>query len=213
VRFADFSLEKNLWEKGFARVAGVDEVGRGAWAGPVLAAAVVFSPERRLGFRLADSKQLSPARREALAEAIKEKALFWSVSRADAEFIEANGIGAATEKAIRLALAGLKESPEFVLVDYFKLSFWPKERQDPVKFGDAISNSIAAASILAKVARDSLMRDLGKQYPQYGFEAHKGYGTKFHREMIKENGLCPLHRRSFVPKFDSRLLKLQSSGL
>jgi len=199
VRFASFSLERNLWGRGFTRVAGVDEVGRGAWAGPVLAAAVVFPYDRRLDFRLADSKQLSPARREELAENIKEKALFWSVSCTNVGFIEENGISAATERAMRLALADLKDSPDFVLVDYFKLHFWPTERQNPVKFGDAISNSIAAASILAKAARDNLMREFGTRYPQYGFESHKGYGTRFHREMIRKYGLCELHRPSFIP--------------
>jgi ribonuclease HII len=200
VRFSSFSLEKKLWNGGFSLVAGVDEVGRGAWAGPVLAAAVVFPANVRLGFRLADSKKLSPGRREELAESIKERALFWSTSQSDAVFIEEKGINPATEQAMRLALGGLKESPDFVLVDYFKLSFWPLERQNPVKFGDAISNSIAAASILAKVARDDLMRELSNRYPQYGFEDHKGYGTKLHQEAIKKYGLCALHRPNFVSK-------------
>ena len=200
MRFASFSLERNLWGRGFTRVAGVDEVGRGAWAGPVLAAAVVFPYDRRLDFRLADSKQLSPGRREELAEIIKERALFWSISQSDSAFIEEKGISSATEQAMRLALEELKESPDFVLVDYFKLPFWPLERQNPVKFGDAVSNSIAAASILAKVARDELMRGLGKRYPQYGFEAHKGYGTKFHQEAIKKYGICEIHRPGFIPE-------------
>ncbi len=195
----NFSWEKNLWRSGLTRVAGLDEVGRGAWAGPLFAATVVFPPQSRLPVRLADSKQLSPARREELAVVIREKALCWSVSQVEADFIEEKGIVAATERAMRSALESLGESPEFVLVDYFKLSFWPAEKQRPLKFGDGISNSIAAASILAKVARDQLMRDLGKQYSQYGFAAHKGYGTKFHQEMIKEHGLCDLHRISFIP--------------
>jgi ribonuclease HII len=204
VRFANFSLEKKLWNDDFGLVAGVDEVGRGAWAGPVFAAAVIFPANARLGFRLADSKQLSPGRREELAEIIKERALFWSISQSDSAFIEEKGISSATEQAMRLALEELKESPDFVLVDYFKLSFWPLERQKPVKFGDTISNSVAAASILSKVARDELMRGLGKRYPQYGFEAHKGYGTKFHQKMIREHGLCELHRPSFI---SSKLLQ------
>lgn len=181
-------------------MAGVDEVGRGAWAGPLLAAAVVFPPHLRLSVRLSDSKKLSPTRREELATVIREKVLFWAVSRVEADFIEENGIVSATEQAMKSALEGLGEPPEFVLVDYFRLSFWPVERQHPLKFGDGLSNSIAAASILAKVVRDQLMRELGKQYPQYGFEAHKGYGTKLHQEMIKEHGFCELHRKSFIPE-------------
>jgi len=210
VRFSSFSLEKKLWNDGFSLVAGVDEVGRGAWAGPVLAAAVIFPANVRLGFRLADSKKLSPGRREELAENIKERALFWSISQSDAVFIEEKGISPATEQAMRLALEDLRESPDFVLVDYLKLSSWPLDRQNPVKFGDQISNSIAAASILAKVIRDNLMRELGKQYPEYGFEAHKGYGTKFHQEMIREHGLCELHREKFIP--ESLLLPLREDS-
>lgn len=183
-------------------------MGRGAWAGPLLAAAVVFPPRLRLTVRLDDSKKLSPARREELAVVIREKALGWAVSQVEADFIEEKGIVAATEQAMKFALESLGELPEFVLVDYFQLSFWPVEKQRPLKFGDGISNSIAAASILAKVARDQLMRDLGKRYPQYGFEAHKGYGTKLHQEMIKKHGLCELHRPSFIHSIGTRKVPL-----
>jgi len=178
----------------------VDEVGRGAWAGPLFTAAVVFPPDVYLGMHLDDSKKLSPARREELSLVIKEKALFWSISQVGVGFIEENGIAPATMRAMKQALEGLRESPEFVLVDYFRLPFWPETQQNPIKFGDGLSNSIAAASILAKVARDELMRNLGKKYPQYGFEAHKGYGTKMHQERICEHGLCEIHRPSFVPQ-------------
>ncbi len=195
-----FSFEHRLWEVGLSRVAGVDEVGRGAWAGPLLAAAVIFPPQMRLPFRLADSKQLSPVQREELVGVIKEKALGWAVSQVEVDFIEEQGISAATVRAMQSALENLAEPPEFVLVDYFRLSSWPAEKQNPIKFGDRLSNSIAAASILAKVARDQLMRELGKQYPQYGFEVHKGYGTRLHRQRIEEHGLCQLHRRSFIPE-------------
>ncbi len=182
------------------RVVGVDEVGRGAWAGPLFAAAVIFPPRVRLGVRLADSKKLSPAGREELVPVIKEKALFWAVSQVGVDFVEEKGIVSATERAMKSALKALGESAEFVLVDYFELPFLPVERQCPIKFGDGISNSIAAASILAKVARDELMRELGKRYPEYGFETHKGYGTKMHQERICAHGLCELHRRSFIPE-------------
>ncbi|GMR19198.1 MAG: ribonuclease HII [Patescibacteria group bacterium] len=196
--FPDFSREYKLWGSGLRMVAGVDEVGRGAWAGPLFAAAVVFPPKVRLGTKLNDSKKLSPAKRVQLADLVKEKALSWAIGSAGVDFIESRGITAATQAAMRRALEGLKRKPEFVLVDYFKLNFWPEDRHRAVKFGDSLSASIAAASILAKVARDKLMVGLAASHPNYGFESHKGYGTKGHREKIHQFGLCEIHRRSFI---------------
>ncbi|MDP1710498.1 MAG: ribonuclease HII [candidate division WWE3 bacterium] len=199
VHYPDFSFERKLWRDGFIRVAGVDEVGRGAWAGPVFAAAVIFPPSVKLGEPLRDSKRIPPTKREKLAEVIKRLALFWAVSSSSVAEIEKEGIGRATELAMAGALDQIPYPVEFVLVDYFRLSFWPAERQNPIKFGDTLSNSIAAASILAKVARDDLMRELGKKYPPYGFEIHKGYGTRMHQQTIREHGLSEIHRASFVP--------------
>ena len=181
-------------------VAGLDEVGRGAWAGPIVAAAVIFPPDVRLRVRLNDSKKLTPKVRKYLAQVIKQKALFWSVGQVDNQEIDRGGIKPATEKAMEQALNGIDSRPGFILVDFFSVSFWPKNKQLPIKFGDNLSNSIAAASILAKVERDNLMRKLSEEYPHYDFSSHKGYGTKFHQAAIREFGLCPLHRTIFVPE-------------
>ena len=117
-----------------------------------------------------------------------------------AEFVDDRGIVAATEKAMGKALRGLRIGPDFVLIDYFKLPSWPKEKQLPLKQGDSLSISIAAASILAKVSRDAQMEELAARYPGYGFEFHKGYGTKRHQEGIRNLGPCEIHRTSFIPE-------------
>lgn len=200
MRYPDFSYERELWDRGCKLVAGVDEVGRGAWAGPLFAAAVIFSPEVNIK-GINDSKKLSPEKRQDLTLLIKEKALFWSIGSVEAGFIERFGIVRATDEAMRRAIETLKSSPEFVLVDYFKLSFWPKEKQLPIKFGDSLSASVAAASIIAKVARDEHMTELAAQYPDYGFESHVGYGTKDHQAKIKRYGLSDIHRLSFIPEY------------
>lgn len=196
----NFSFERKFWKEGFQFVAGVDEVGRGAWAGPLFAAAVVFPPQVRLGKKINESKKLSPSRRNELAELVKGKALAWAIGTAGVGFINRRGIVRATEAAMREALKELDSAPEFVLVDYYKLSFWPEEKQLPLKFGDQLSTSIAAASILAKVARDNHMTRLAEEYPGYGFEFHVGYGTKEHRSAIRERGPCAIHRLAFIPE-------------
>jgi len=200
VRRPTFSPERKLWKEGYKLVAGIDEVGRGSWAGPVTAAAVIFPSSVRLGVKLNDSKRLAPHIREELAEVIKRKALFWAVGSADHFLVDERGIKEASELAIAEAIDGIHRKPEFLLVDFFNLSFWPEEYQNPLKFGDQLSNSIAAASILAKVARDEFMREQEEVYPDYGFAQHKGYGTRQHREAIEELGICEIHRKSFVPK-------------
>ena len=196
----NFSYERKLWNDGFSLVAGVDEVGRGAWAGPLYAAAVVFPPRVRLK-GINDSKKLSPERRLEIAFTIKEKALFWSVASVGVGFIEGFGVSEATQKAMRKALEALRKRPDFVLVDYFKLPFLDDDKHLSLKFGDSLSASIAAASILAKVARDNCMIELSPSYPQYGFEAHKGYGTKVHQEKVKQHGPCEIHRKSFLSNY------------
>lgn len=201
MRYPNFSYERELWDRGCKLVAGADEVGRGAWAGPLFAAAVIFPLNVRLGEKIADSKKLTPQRREELAPLIKEKAVSWAIGSVDHEFINQKGIVAATTEAMRLAISALDLQPDFVLIDYFKLSFWPKGKQLPIKFGDSLSSSVAAASILAKVARDAEMVKIAQTYPAYGFDTHVGYGTKVHQAAIKENGLCPIHRVDFVPEW------------
>lgn len=196
----NFSYERKLWSDGFSLVAGVDEVGRGAWAGPLYAAAVVFPPRTRLK-GINDSKKLSPEKRGEIVPVVKKKALFWSVASVGVSFIEKFGIGRATQKAMRKALEALRKNPDFVLVDYFKLPFLGDDKHLSLKFGDSLSASIAAASVLAKVARDNYMAELSSSYPQYGFEAHKGYGTKMHQEKVRQHGPCEIHRKSFLSNY------------
>lgn len=197
---ANFHYERKLWRDGLGLVAGVDEVGRGAWAGPLFAGAVIFPQEVKLKFPLTDSKLLTPTKRIELASGIKTQALAFAVAQVEAPLIERCGISFATEYAMLKALEELGLTPDFVLIDFFRIRSFPRWRQEAIKGGDQQSASIAAASILAKVERDEKMKQLAKQYPNYGFEAHVGYGTKMHQQMIKKHGLCDIHRISFIPE-------------
>ncbi len=180
-------------------LAGVDEAGRGPLAGPVFAAAVILPPDFP-GEGIRDSKKLSEKKREALEAIIKEKALAFSVCAAEVPLIEEVNILNATFIAMKSALAKLTVCPEFVLVDGNR-SPGIELSHDCIVGGDDKSLSVAAASILAKVARDRFVKEvLAKEYPQYQFEKHKGYGTKLHFEKIAEFGPCPQHRRSFLKK-------------
>lgn len=190
-------LEKKLWKRGYRYVCGLDEVGRGSFAGPVVVGAVVFSPSCSLPEGIADSKLLKPRKREQLAEDIKKCATCWSVAKVGVSVINKVGIGKATQVALRKVVRHLKMRPDFVLMDAFYIRHLNKKRQQPVKDGDKLCTSIASASIIAKVYRDKLMKRLHKKYPQYGFAKHKGYGTKVHQEAIKKYGLCKVHRMSF----------------
>jgi ribonuclease HII len=183
-------------------VAGVDEAGRGPLAGPVVAAAVILDAGRPIE-GLADSKKLSPTRRELLAEEIRRHAVAWAVARVDAPQIDAMNILAATMLAMRQAVAGLATRPARVEVDGNRL---PDLDFDGVRIpGDAVIGgddkvpAISAASILAKTTRDRIMEELDALYPQYGFARHKGYGTVMHRECLRAHGPCPEHRQSFAP--------------
>jgi len=183
-------------------VAGVDEAGRGPLAGPVVAAAVILRPERRIA-GLCDSKQLGAARREALQTIIKSEALCWSVAWSDRAEIDAMNILAATMLAMRRAILGLAVVPRRVQVDGNRL---PDLRfRDgsidglAIVGGDARIESISAASIIAKTTRDRLMVAMHARYPQYEFARHKGYGTELHRARLREHGPCPEHRLSFSP--------------
>ncbi len=183
-------------------VAGVDEAGRGPLAGPVVAGAVILNPGRPID-GLADSKKLSESRREALASEIYSRALSWSVSWADAAEIDAINILQATMLAMRRAVLGLGIRPTFVEVDGNRLPeiVIAGERLDgqAIVGGDDKVAAISAASIIAKVSRDALMRKLDRLYPGYGFAQHKGYGTARHRDCIFRLGPCPQHRRTFRP--------------
>ncbi len=195
--FANFSIESSLWSQGLNSICGIDEVGRGCFAGPLVAGAVVFPANSKLIEGLADSKLLSPAKRKNLDLKIKNQALSWAIGEVPADVIDRRGIMQATQAAFYLAYKNLKKVCDFFLIDAFPLKFINSQKQKPVISGDKISASIAAASIVAKVYRDELMEKLHLDYPDYGFDKHKGYGTLLHREMIKKFGLSPLHRKSF----------------
>jgi ribonuclease HII len=178
-------------------VAGVDEAGRGPWAGPVCAGAVILAPDLEIA-GLDDSKRLSPARREALAPEIRARALAWGVGFASAEEICALNILRATELAMRRAMAALTTAPVFALVDgnhAFDLGVPVR----PVVKGDALCACIAAASILAKTARDAVMAEMDARHPGYGFAAHKGYGVPAHAAALQRLGPCPIHRLTWAP--------------
>ncbi len=195
----DLAFERALWDRGVVKVAGVDEAGRGALAGPVAAAAVVFPVEADLMLRLSgvrDSKQMTPLQRENWASKIKDCCLSSGVGLASAQEIDDLGIVLATRLAIQRALEKLPEPPEHLLVDYIELPGCSSPLTALVK-GDARVLSIAAASVLAKTARDSWMAEIDQVYPGYGFALHKGYGTQAHREAIQRNGLSPIHRITF----------------
>ena len=193
----NLKFEKTLQQQGFLAVAGVDEAGRGAWAGPVVAAAVVL-PFLNRYYGINDSKLLTPLQREAILRKIYKIAVDVSIGIADVVEIDTVGIGRATYLAMRRAVANLKAPPQHILVDGFKVGFAEIPSQGIVD-GDRRSVSIAAASIVAKVARDRIMAELHILMPEYGFIAHKGYGTDLHQQMIKKHGVSDWHRKSYQP--------------
>lgn len=200
--YAGLDYERPLWAAGYRAIAGVDEAGRGAWAGPVVAAAVILPPDpdvlAPLVGRVDDSKRLTPSARERALPLIEAGALAVGVGWTPAEEIDRHGIAAATRAAMLAALAGLAVPPDYVLVDYLALPDLACP-QHGIPHGDALSLSIAAASIVAKVARDRWMVDRDGEYPGYGFAAHKGYGVAAHATALARLGPCPLHRLSFRP--------------
>jgi ribonuclease HII len=200
----DLHYEKRLWKAGTKFIAGLDEAGRGALAGPVSAGAVILPYDNpHLARTLSgarDSKQMTPFQRDQLAPRIQAAALDWGVGFASAQEIDSLGIVAATRLSALRALEAMQLIPDFLLTD-FRLELPELDiSQIAIVKGDQRSLSIAAASILAKTARDNFMRELDNQYPQYGFEHHKGYGTLQHREMIARIGYSPIHRKSFTLK-------------
>lgn len=189
-------IEDALYLQGYRRVAGLDEAGRGCLFGPVCAAAVIFEPSRRIA-GLADSKTLDEAQRERLAGLIRDAALAWSVAWASAGEIDAINIREASRLAMKRAAEALSPHPDYLLVDALSLDL-PLPQQALIK-GDARVEAIAAASILAKTARDARMRELDAEYPGYGLARHKGYPTAEHIDALDRLGPAPLHRRSFAP--------------
>jgi len=195
--FPTLEFEQNLWNDGFTRIAGIDEAGRGAWAGPVAAAAVILPANPSLTCtlnRVRDSKLMTPLARETWAPRIKESAMGWGVGFASAEEIDTLGILPATKLAARRALENM--FPDYLITDYLIFHEIDLPQTALVK-GDQRSLSVAAASVLAKTARDAMMCALEVQYPGYGFARHKGYGTRFHQEAIKKLRRCDIHRKSF----------------
>lgn len=195
------AFERRLWAQGLHYVAGLDEAGRGAWAGPVAAGCVILPPEDGVAAHLSglrDSKQLTAAQRERWAERIRALALAWGVGMASPEEIDQMGIMAATRLAMQRALAAANLPAEHLLIDALSLPEIPLP-QHALIHGDQRALSIAAAAVLAKTARDALMRTYDSHYPGYGFAHHKGYGVPAHREALRRLGPCPLHRRSFAP--------------
>lgn len=178
-------------------IAGVDEVGRGPLVGAVVTAAVILDPARPIA-GLADSKKLSEKRRLALFDEIAEKALSWSLGRAEPEEIDQLNILHATMLAMQRAVAGLHITPDFVLIDGNRCPALAMPSQAVIK-GDSLVREISAASIMAKVTRDREMAELDLQFPDYGFAQHKGYPTALHRERLALHGVTPYHRRSFAP--------------
>lgn len=198
-KFAKMSVYENeAREQGYTLIAGMDEAGRGPLAGPVVAAAVILDPDKPV-YGVDDSKKLSPVKRAALKKEIEEKAIAIGVGMADVETIDRINILEATKLAMRRAVENLGVQPEIVLIDAVKLGLPMKER--PIIKGDALSVSIAAASIIAKETRDDILRAYDAMYPEYGFASHKGYGTAAHMEAIERYGMLPIHRRSFLKKF------------
>ena len=192
-----FQKEQALWDKGYQFIAGADEVGRGCFAGPVVAAAVILSPTFSETKRVRDSKLLSPKIREELDVIIRQEALAFAISEVSVKVINDIGIGKAAQLAFKRALKKLKPKPEFILMDGFYLRRKRRAVQERIVHGDALCMSIAAASIVAKVYRDSRMRTLHERYKRYDFATNKGYGTKKHQAAIKKYGLSNMHRTSF----------------
>lgn len=178
-------------------VAGVDEVGRGPLAGPVVTAAVILDGKYAIA-GLADSKCLTEKKRQALDQMIRQHALCFSIGLADVDEIDKLNILQATMLAMQRAVAGLSLSPDRILVDGNRLPVFPCEAEAIVG-GDGLVAEISAASIIAKVYRDRMMKDLHKRYPQYGFDSNKGYPTRVHRDALLKHGVTPFHRRSFAP--------------
>ncbi|BDG03863.1 ribonuclease HII [Anaeromyxobacter oryzae] len=190
-------FETELWERGVVHVAGVDEAGMAPLAGPVVAGACILPHDYRPR-GIDDSKQLDRCERERLAEDIRRNAICWATARAEVDEIDRLNIYRAGLLALTRAVRGLATCPEHVLVDARKLAELPLP-QTPIVHGDALSLTIAAASILAKTTRDALMRELDGIHPGYGFARHKGYPTAEHFDALRRLGACPIHRRSFAP--------------
>ena len=203
-----YKYEEELYDQGFTNICGVDEAGRGPLAGPVVVAACILPPFLRIP-GINDSKKLSEKKREELYKIIVKEALAYKVVFIKNEEVDELNIYNATKKGMLEAIKGLKIEPDYVLIDAMPLGEL-KQSNKSIIHGDALSASIAAASILAKVSRDQYMEKMDIKYPNYGFSRHKGYGTKAHLEALEKYGPCPIHRKTFYPvtKYYSKQLSL-----
>ena len=193
-------FEKKLYEDGVKYIAGMDEAGRGPLAGPVVIGCVIMKPESFIEY-VNDSKKVSETKREMLYEKITEEAVAWSTGIVDEKEIDELNILNATKKALTEAIDKLEVRPDVILVDALDKIDTKGIKYISVIKGDAKIYSISAASIIAKVTRDRIMKEYDEVYPQYGFAGHKGYGTAKHIQAIKEHGICPLHRKTFTKNF------------
>lgn len=200
--FPTIDLEKELWSKGIKYVAGLDEAGRGPLAGPVVAGCVVISSEDDVVPIVRDSKKMTEKQRNMAYDLIMEKSLGYGVGIVDSKRIDEIGIRYAVLEAMKIALEETEKMlgkwVEYILADG-GIYLIDDYKMESINHGDLNHYSIAAGSVLAKVTRDRIMNEYAKQYPQYGFEKHVGYGTKYHMEMIQKYGPCDIHRRSFEP--------------
>jgi ribonuclease HII len=197
VILAQSQFENIYWSTGKKYIAGIDEVGRGCWAGPAVVGAVVFPQNCKLSFPLADSKLIPQKKREELDQLIRQTAESYFIAEVPLESINSNGVGKAIQKGFLTAAQSLSLQPDFVLVDAFKIQNFPLSKQSNIIKGDQHSISIAAASIIAKVYRDKRMKELHESESRFGFNVNKGYGTKLHRDAIAKHGLSIHHRTSF----------------
>lgn len=193
-------IEKDLYNKGFKNICGIDEAGRGPLAGPVVVAGVIMPKDSMIEF-VNDSKKVTEKRREKLYDVIMEEAISYCVSVIDQDVIDEINILNATKKGVTDVVDGLEVKPDLILVDALEHINTRGIPYEPLIKGDARCYNIAAASILAKVTRDRIMRQWDEIYPEYGFLSNKGYGTAKHIEAIKQYGLCPIHRKSFTKHF------------
>lgn len=197
----DLLQEKSLWQKGITRIVGIDEVGRGSWAGPLVAAGVILPQDFILPKYLADSKLLSAKKRRDLDKILRKEVLAFKIAEISHRVINKIGIGKATQIAFRKIVNSIAPRPDYCLVDAFHIKYLTRMSQKAIKHGDMTCASIAAASIIAKVYRDSLMEKMSLKFPNYGFEKHKGYGTKDHQLAIKTYGFSAYHRTSYNLNF------------
>lgn len=191
--------EKELWNKGFSLIGGIDEAGRGCWAGPVVAAVVILSKDHKQIIGVTDSKLLSEKKRKELYEAITESALDFGVGIVSHRVIDEVGILNATKLAAKEAVSMTKKAPNYLLTDALDLSKQLEIKQEQFIKGDQKIYTISCASIIAKVTRDNLMTSLSGEYKKYQFDLHKGYGTALHMKMLQEYGISEIHRKSYKP--------------